>query len=278
MRFSKTAINSHIAICQPRPAQPAASPDLPAADAAEGAQLSAQSADRGRSDDTDGEAPAGTPDGEPLEDVLEEVLQRIAHAGDTSLTAAAQHLLQRLQEECPECLEGKSVSDIMLLLDDIFNGDGEQEGAGGGDDGAAADEAEGLEIPDQPDEPAAEGQIPEQHQHQNPYQQQHTEEDLPGADTPGKAAYYIKRRAQPLAPGSPVSVLQQCYILATEKMAFKLKDTFIDRHCRYMSHLLGAGNLHPRSWYLVQKVCGSALVGLCSMLHAAERTHVPHVQ
>ncbi len=167
--------------------------------------------------------------------------------------------MEYINEHFPGHLDGLSADDIMQLLDDICNGSEEPDDETRlSDDDDDGDDLDGVFL-----EGLGEDEHAGEHD-MNDFQQQ--EDAARGDDTPGTAAYYIKRKSWRLSATSPLTVLQQCYILATEKMAFKLKDTYIDRHCRYMSHMLGPGNLHPRSWYLVQKVGRWPVVNLQGLL------------
>lgn len=68
------------------------------------------------------------------------------------------------------------------------------------------------------------------------------------------AKFYLKHLLTPLYPGSRLSVIGACYVLANEKIAGRVSDKTVDRMCRYMADVaLPEGNLHPPSLYLLKK-------------------------
>lgn len=87
-----------------------------------------------------------------------------------------------------------------------------------------------------------------------------------GADAPGEhpceaptedqrdARFYLRHLLTPLYPGSKLSVIGACYVLASEKVEGRMSDKCVDRMCRYMADCaLPEGNLHPPSLYLLKK-------------------------
>lgn len=71
----------------------------------------------------------------------------------------------------------------------------------------------------------------------------------------GTGAWLRSCRAQPIHPGSPVTVLQAAYWLGTMKNENRVTDEVIDRLCGMIHKLLlPPGNLFPPSYHMVKAV------------------------
>jgi len=70
------------------------------------------------------------------------------------------------------------------------------------------------------------------------------------------ADFYIRNMHRPVCPGSPLTVLQLCFLRLLEKQQCKVSDTYFDRECRSVKAMLPEGNLYPPSLYMMQRIIG----------------------
>jgi hypothetical protein len=99
-----------------------------------------------------------------------------------------------------------------------------------------------LEDDDPPEDPDS-----------SPSEDEEEEEEEPNGHDRSSARFFLEHLDHPLYIGSSVTLIEQCFVLVQEKVRFQTPDIQVDRLCRWLNHILPAGNLQPPSLYLLKK-------------------------